>query len=115
MSVLPAHPPSAQDKDVVAKRLAAAHREADPGITAIFRLEAPGREDDPAEPIKLLEVNPNTTASGIMPVGLSAHAPSGIFFPSIIVEVRPTEWEQLRARQLVLPHGWRLFDDNKQL
>jgi hypothetical protein len=96
----------------VAKRLADTHRAVEPAISGIFRIEAPGREDDPAEPIKLLEINPNTTVSGIMPVWLSPHAPSGIFFPSIIVEIHPSEWPQLQQGTISLPHGWQLNADD---
>jgi hypothetical protein len=95
-------------KDTVARRLANAHRAVEPSISLIYRVESPEREDLPDEPIKLLEVNPNTTASGILPVGLSAHAASGIFFPSVIIEIHPTEWELLQQQQLALPFGWQI-------
>jgi hypothetical protein len=113
MSVLPSDPPAGIDKDVVARKLAAAHRSADPAITGIYRIEAPGREGDPTEPIKLLEINANTTASGIMPVGLSSHAPSGIYFPSIVVEIHPSELTKLHDGRLALPHGWRLIENGQ--
>lgn len=106
MSALPNSPSSGFSKDAVAKKLADAHRAADPAIVGIYRIELPGQEANPAEPVKLLEVTPNTTVSGIMPVRLSADAPSGILFPSIIVEIHTTEWEQLRRGRLSLPHGW---------
>lgn len=101
-----------RDKVSVAMRIASAHRELEPDITSIYRIEAPGREDDPNEPIKLLEINPNTVASGIMPVGLAAHADSGIYFPSVIVEIHPSEWPDLQAGKLALPNGWRLDSAN---
>lgn len=101
-------------KESVAQQLAQSHREADGTITKIFRLVAPGRENDPNEPIKLLEVTPNSTASGIMPVMLPAHAPSGIAYPSIVVEIHPTELPQLLDGKLRLPPGWEL-DEAKTL
>lgn len=112
MSAVPNIPPAGVTKDSVAEALAKAHRAADPAITGIYRIEAPGQENNPGEPVKLLEVNPHTTASGIMPVRLSPHAPSGIFFPSVIVEVHPTEFELLVQGRLTLPHGWKLNRDH---
>ena len=46
--------------------------------------------------------------SGIVPVYFGPHEPSGIFFPCVIVEVRPEEFEQIISGQLQLPKGWRL-------
>lgn len=106
MSAVPNNSLPQDGKEVVAARLAEAHRDADPSIVAVYRVELPGQESNPAEPVKLLEVNPNTTASGIMPVRLTAHPQSGIFYPSIIIEVHPSEWEQLQRAELTLPHGW---------
>jgi hypothetical protein len=106
MHQLPTEP--GNSKDDVAQRLANAHRAVEPSIREIFRVESPARENLPDEPIKLLEVNPNTTASGILPVGLSAHAPSGIFFPSVIIEIHPTEFELLQQQQLTLPFDWQI-------
>lgn len=98
--------PDNQTKDAVARLIADAHRSVEPAIAGIYRIEAPGLENDPGEPIKLLEINPNTPASGIMPVGLSAHPASGICFSSIVVEIHPSEFDQLKQGLLVLPNGW---------
>ncbi len=109
MSALPNPPPSASpSKDAVAASIAKAHRSADPSIAGIFRIEAPGQEANPDEPVKLLEVTPNTSISGIMPVGLTAHAPSGIIYASIIVEVHPSELENIKNGKLPLPSGWKI-------
>ncbi len=62
-----------RSKDVVAQRLAEAHYAVEPGIELIIQLVAsPDREADPTEPIKLLEVNQNTTADGVHPVFFGA-------------------------------------------
>ena len=114
MSVVSNNPSSGFDKDTVAKTIAEAHRAVEPAISGIYRLEAPGRESDPTEPIKLLEINPNTTVSGVVPVGLSTHPSSGIDYPSIVVEIHPSELPLLRQGQMRLPDGW-VFDENKQL
>ncbi|HSI33300.1 MAG: hypothetical protein ACAI43_11725 [Phycisphaerae bacterium] len=95
-------------KDAVARRLAESHYEIDQSIVEIVRLLAPDRESDVSEPVKLLEVNRDTSLDGIVPVHFGPHAASGTFFPSIIVEVRPEEYEQIQSGQLRLPHGWQL-------
>jgi hypothetical protein len=98
-----------RSKNAVAQRLAEAHYAVEPGIELIVQLLAtPDREADPKEPIKLLEVNQNTTAEGIHPVFFGPHAPSGIFYPSVIVEVTPAEYEQIERDPTSLPNGWRL-------
>lgn len=94
-------------KDTVAERLADAHFDIESGIARIFRLIGP-REEDPRDPVKLLEVNENTVATGIVPVGFGPHAAGGIVYPSIIVEITPEEFERLREGQLLLPDGWVL-------
>lgn len=102
------------EKADVAKRIASSHRQLEPEIAHIFRLEAPGKELDPKEPIKLLEINPNTVASGILPIGFSPHPPSGVPYPTVIVEIHTSEWPQLQAGQLKLPEGWT-FDATQDL
>ena len=84
------------------------HFTIEPGIELIIQLVASTeREADPKEPIKLLEVNQYTTANGIHPVFFGAHAASGIFYPSVIVEVTPGEYEQIERDPTSLPNGWR--------
>ncbi len=98
-----------RSKEAVALRLAEAHYAVEPGIELIIQLLAsPEREADPKEPIKLLEVNPDTTASGIHPLFFGPHAASGIFHPSVIVEITPDEYEQIQRDPSLLPNGWRL-------
>jgi len=95
------------EKDQVALRLATAHYEIEPGITQIFRLNASApAELQPDEPIKLLEVNEDTIAAGVMPLGFGPLPEYGINFPSVIVEVTPVEYEQIRQKALPLPLNW---------
>jgi hypothetical protein len=100
--------PIDRSKDGVARRLAEAHFHVDPGLTSIYRLVAPDREASATEPIKLLEVSNETPASGVMPISFGPHMPSGIIFPSVIVEVTPEEFERIQRREMPLPHGWEL-------
>lgn len=95
-------------KDIVAEKLARAHFQVNPAIEKIFRVNAPGRETDDSEPIKLLEVNSATPSSGIVPIPFGPHAPSGISFPSVITVIQPEEYEQLVKGNLELPDGWEL-------
>lgn len=99
-------------KDEVAKKLAAAHYSIEPGIIRIFQL----REDEEAEalastPIKLLEVNELTSPSGVMPLYFRPSPASGIPYSSVIVEVTPDEFEQIRSSILPLPTGWSIAEE----
>ena len=94
------------DKSDIARALAEAHRKVDPEILRIIRVVA-DREDDPTEPVKLLEVNPDTPRTGIVPIAFGA-APPEIPFPSVVIEVTEDELEDIRSGSLPLPNGWRL-------
>lgn len=100
------------DKDQIARTLADAHRRVEPGIMRIFRITTPS-EENPAEPVKLLEVNPATPPSGIVPVAFGASA--SVPFASIVVEVTPDEFEQLRTGSLSLPSPWVIGDSIDEL
>jgi hypothetical protein len=94
---------SDQTVSEAARRLAQAHYQVEPGISAIYPIVS----DDPADrTIRLLEVNPSTFPSGIMPVSFAPHPPSGIPFPSVIVEVTPSEFGDIQEGRLPLPRGW---------
>lgn len=94
------------DKQDVAALLAKAHVEIEPSLERIVRLVSPN-EDEAGEPVKLLEVTRETSASGIVPVAFGADPP-GVPYPSVVVEVTPEEYEQIRAGTLSLPSGWKL-------
>lgn len=90
-----------------AAALARAHYEIEPGLRAIYRLEGP----DPNElRIRLLEVNDQTVPSGVVPVGFPPHPPSGLHYPSVVIEVTPGEYEAIRRKELDLPAGWKVRD-----
>ena len=96
-------------KEEVAERLANAHYRIDPTLRLVRRLLAPPEmEADPEEPVKLLEVNDAATANGIVPIFFGPHEPSGIIYPSLIVEITPEEYEQILRDTSTLPHGWHL-------
>lgn len=100
--------PKKPEKSEIARKLAEAHRKVEPGISRIIRVVA-DQEDDAWEPIKLLEVNPETSPSGIVPIAFGPDPP-GIPFPSVVIEVTEAEFRKIRAGSLLLPEGWRLGD-----
>jgi hypothetical protein len=97
-----------REKKDIAQLLADAHREVEPAISRIVRLLS-DRENDAREPVKLLEVNPATSPSGIFPIAFTADPP-GVPYPSVVVEVTESEYEEIVAGKLRLPEGWRLGD-----
>jgi hypothetical protein len=97
----------AVEKAQVANELAKKHYQLEPGLTKVIRFSGSAQvEFRPTEPIKLLEVNQNTVASGVLPLRFGPAPASGITFPSIIVEVTPEEYERIRKKELALPQGW---------
>jgi hypothetical protein len=98
------------NKDEVARILADRHYQIDPDVVKIFRIEASSKTEEelPKEPIKLLEVNNSTIPSGVMPIEFSPHPPSGIVYPSVIVEVTPEEYDEIEQGRLPLPNQWHL-------
>jgi len=98
-------------KDEVANDLARKHYEIEEGVIQIVRIRGSAEaEADPAEPIKLLEVNENTVPAGVMPLHFGPVPASGIDYPSVIVEVTPDEFRKIQAHELELPAGWKLGD-----
>lgn len=95
-----------KSKDEIARALAAAHVEVEPTITKIVRLIGPA-ESDGAEPVKLLEVNPATSPSGIWPIAFTPDHPE-IPYGSVVVEVTPEEFEDIAEGRLPLPNAWTL-------
>jgi hypothetical protein len=92
---------------IEAAALARAHYQVEPGLRAIYRLEGPDPND---LRIKLLEVNEQTVATGIVPVGFAPHPASGLHYPSVVIEVTPQEYEAILHKQLNLPAGWEVRD-----
>lgn len=59
------------------------------------------------EPIKLLEVNENTIASGILPLSFGPATAYGNY-PSVILEVTREEFDKIKSNELKLPHCWKI-------
>lgn len=112
MSARDASAPTLPSKNEAAADLARRYFWNDEGLTRIIRLIDPDREDDPREPIKLLEVHIDAVPSGvILPLGFPAHPQSGRPFASLIVMIAPAELDQVRSGRLRLPDGWILGDE----
>jgi hypothetical protein len=84
--------------------LARSHSAIEPAVAKIVRLIS-DREDQPDEPIKLLESNPDTVPSGIVPIFFGPS--DGIPYATIVVEVTPQEFEQVEKSEIDLPDGWK--------
>jgi len=96
----------ARTKDETAQELAAWHFGIEPELARVVRILA-DNEDEPGEPIKLLEVNVATVATGS--VEPFAFAPSSsVPFATAIAEVTPEEFELIQRNEIQLPRGWSL-------
>lgn len=88
--------------------LAKKHFGVEPYLKHIFLIE-PVCEEDPEEPIKLLEVLEGTIERGIEPIGFVADSAHGIEYPVVIVDVSPNEYEAIQQGRLVLDNdGWTI-------
>jgi hypothetical protein len=98
------------EKDEAARQLAEAHYAYEPGLTTVIRIVSPSAEMETRtdEPIKLLEVNENSIATGIVPLHFGPDPARGIQYPSTIIEITPSEFRDLETNQICLPNGWRL-------
>jgi hypothetical protein len=93
-------------KEEAARDLVEWHYEVDPGMTQALRMFTPN-EDDPREPIKFLEVSPDTPASGS--VMTFTFGPTKDFpYSMTIATITPEEMEQVRRGEIVMPDGWSL-------
>lgn len=93
-------------KDEAARELAEWHFGVEPDLTQVIRIVG-DHEDAPGEPIKLLEVNAATVATGsVEPFAFAAT--ESVPFPTVIAEVTPEEYERIRRNEIELPAGWSL-------
>lgn len=93
-------------RDEAAQELIDWHYTIDPRMTQAIRLLS-ANEDDPREPLKFLEVSPDTIASGS--VMTFTFGPAGdIPYNTRIATITPEEMEQVRRGEISLPEGWSL-------
>jgi hypothetical protein len=86
-------------KEDTAKKLADAHRRIEPSILRIMT----SGEESPAEPVNLLEVNRDTTPSGI--VSITFGPMEGVPFPSVMVEVTPRRIREAHPESIIVASG----------
>ena len=93
-------------RDEAAQELIDWHYTIDPRMTQAIRLLS-ANEDDPREPLKFLEVSPDTIASGS--VMTFTFGPAGdIPYNTRIATITPEEMEQVRRGEISMPEGWDL-------
>ena len=97
--------------DDEARTLAEKHYVIEVGVSDIIQLRQDiASNGGQVKKIALLEVNVNTVPSGVIPIEFGPAPASGIHYPSVIIEVTPDEFEQIKSKQLPLPLGWSLGD-----
>jgi hypothetical protein len=93
-------------KDVAARRLIEWHFTVEPELREVYRIVVDD-EGSQEEPIRLLEVNAATVATGsVEPFTFSPT--KEIPFRTVIAEITPEELESLQAHLEALPEGWNL-------
>ena len=94
-------------KLLAARRIAEAHSKIDEDVKAVYLLEGEN-EDDPQEPIKLLEVVEGTMEVGIEPIGFGPNTKRGVEYASIIIEISPREYQSLGEAIYFQNKLWRV-------
>ena len=90
-----------------AESLARAHSEVDPNLRRVYLID-PLDEQNPEDPIKLLEVVDGTIERGVEPIAFPADPARGFEYPSVIVEVSPAEYEAMRRDGNLGYDGWTI-------
>lgn len=93
-------------KREAAERLAMLHREAEPLLRKVFLLHS-DHDEESGEPIKLLEVVDGAVEAGVLPLFFRADERHGIEYPSVIVELSPSEYQQVGPRGEIDVEGSR--------
>jgi hypothetical protein len=78
----------------IAREIARFHFDVDEDLRRVFLL-GPVREEDPDEPIKLLEVEEDAVESWIMPVSFPSNNDMSGPYPFMIVQLSPREFERI--------------------
>jgi hypothetical protein len=95
-----------------AKSLANAHFQVEPNLKRIYLIQ-PINDQDPNDPIKLLEVVEGTIERGIEPVSFPADPARGMEYPLMIIEISPTEYKSIRTAGKVRlrNHDWTIGEE----
>jgi hypothetical protein len=93
------------DKDRAARELVEWHYQIEPGLELVYRVLSDD-EDNPKEPIKLVEIN--STAVGTGSFEAFAFAPSAdVPYTTVIAELTREQLQMLRSSGAI-PPGWNL-------
>lgn len=97
-----------RSKDEVAAEVIARHFKLFPEYVEIYRIRVDG-EEDAGEPIKLLEVDPESSETGRVD---SFHCPleGDMEYAMVIAYVTPNELHQVQCGALELPEGWTMAE-----
>lgn len=88
----------------VAKKLADAHRAADPATEMIKYFP-----DAAGDQVRLLEVSTAAPTTGeVLPFQFGSDPSHGIDFKSVVILLSPSEWQAVQENKLSLPTGWEL-------
>lgn len=97
-------------KDEVIPGLVKWHFQVDPEMVKVYRFLS-SNEDDPHEPIKFLEVSPDTPASGSV-MTFTFGGTVDVPYRTTVATITPDEMEQVQRNEIPLPPGWNW--DEKQ-
>jgi hypothetical protein len=90
----------------VVEKLIHEHFELDESLEEVIWFKS-----DATPKIRLLEINPDTFATGV--VQSFFFTPSDeVPYPLVIAEITPGEWQKVLQNEIPLPEGWRL-DNHK--
>jgi len=88
--------------DEVAKKLAKAHKKADPEIEQIYMIEDPAGAE-----VRLVEVSGSVGNTGtVMPFRFGARPDLDVPYPSVVILLSPEEKVLLDRKELELPDAW---------
>jgi len=94
-----------------AKKMARDHFRVDDQVKRIHLIDSP-KDQDPDEPIRLLEVVEGTLECGVQPIAFAPDPDHGTEYPSEIIEVSPREYEAIQDGSLPLaPWGWTIGEE----
>ena len=98
-----------------ARKLARAHFRVEPHLKWVFVLN-PIHDQDPRDPIRLLEVVEGTLENGFEPVAFAPDPAHGINYPFQVIEISPSEYKSVRKTGQVRFGGrdWKIGEEVKR-
>ncbi|MGI0016377.1 MAG: hypothetical protein ACREBU_23400 [Nitrososphaera sp.] len=90
----------------VVEKLIHEHFELDESLEEVIWFKS-----DATPKIRLLEINPDTFATGVVQ-SFSFPPSDEVPYPLVIAEITPEEWQKVLRNEIPLPEGWRL-DNHK--